>query len=315
MIKITLIYPHSFGYIGFLNDYLREKKEVDLTSINFSELRYRYHSKRERIYNAYKKILWRENLKDEYRTNQIHQKVKAEKIQDFIVIVRPDLLEDDLLKVLREYTQNLYAFYFDAISNFPRKKTLFPFFDKVFSYEKEDVERYGLEFITNYIYDRQIEPCRVKKYKIFNISSYDERFSILEKLAKYFTDEHISYHFIVRKERPIISKLIKIVPEYLTLAEVKNRMSYSEVLLDIQKNRQEGLSFRVFEALGFEKKLITTNPSVVHYEFYNPQNICIIDPENPVVPSDFWDTPYEKIPENLLYPYTLEGWVKKVFQI
>ncbi|WP_228731997.1 MULTISPECIES: hypothetical protein [Pseudomonas] len=53
---------------------------------------------------------------------------------------------------------------------------------------------------------------------------------------------------------------------------------------------QAGLSFRFFEAMTSRKKVITTNKSVVDYDFYNPANILVID---------------EK--------YTLQGWVKTVF--
>ncbi|MFI8377987.1 hypothetical protein [Leeuwenhoekiella sp. NPDC079379] len=47
-----------------------------------------------------------------------------------------------------------------------------------------------------------------------------------------------------------------------------------DILLDVQKGNQEGLTFRIFEALALKKKLIITNKSIVDYYFYDPQNLC-----------------------------------------
>jgi DNA-binding NtrC family response regulator len=38
----------------------------------------------------------------------------------------------------------------------------------------------------------------------------------------------------------------------------------------------------VLESLGLEKKLITTNAEIIHYDFYNPNNILVIDDENSI---------------------------------
>src|SRR3546814_2292419 len=53
-------------------------------------------------------------------------------------------------------------------------------------------------------------------------------------------------------------------------------MSYhSKVLIDVHHGEHQGLSFRVFEALSFGKKLITTNQQIRRYDFYHPNNISI----------------------------------------
>ena len=58
----------------------------------------------------------------------------------------------------------------------------------------------------------------------------------------------------------------------------------SKIIVEIQRNDQIGLSFRIFEALGYRKKLVTTNTDVVNYDFYNPQNILVIDENNIEIP-------------------------------
>ena len=45
------------------------------------------------------------------------------------------------------------------------------------------------------------------------------------------------------------------------------------------------------------KKLITTNPDIINYDFYNPNNIHVIDEENIRFDAEFFNVPYEPIPE------------------
>ena len=119
----------------------------------------------------------------------------------------------------------------------------------------------------------------------------------------------------MRKEKPLNSENIKVVKDYISLEEVMNYMECSSILLDIQKENQEGLSFRVFEALGYEKKLITTNKDIVNYDFYNPNNILIIDRENPHIPKTFLNTSYSTVSENIIKKYRRESWIQQVFGI
>ena len=82
--------------------------------------------------------------------------------------------------------------------------------------------------------------------------------------------------------------------------------------MDINRIGQIGLTFRVFESLGLDKKLITTNSDIKNYDFYNPNNILIIDERNPVISADFFKNEYEKIPDSILHQYTIDGWCENV---
>lgn len=315
MKRITLIAPNSFGYLHYLISTLQKDENVYVTHINFSEFKYNYSSKFEKLKNGFNKTFFNKNVKDSYRSKCILDGLSGKEKQDFIIVIRPDKIELQTLLKLKTLTKKLFAFYFDAIAKFPDKKALIPIFDKVYSYEIDDVDTYNLEFITNYIYDFDHSKQQYFDNKVFNISSYDERFKTLKNIAAYLKQQHISYNIIVRKELVFNDDLITIVPEYLPLNEVKKHILNSEILLDIQKDSQKGLSFRVFEALGYNKKLLTTNKDVVNYNFYNPNNILVIDADTIDIPASFFNTPYEKIDKDILFPYTLEGWIKQVFSI
>jgi hypothetical protein len=315
MKKIIIIAPSSFGYINFLVEALDKNPNVEVVHINFSNFKYNYTSKFDKLTNAIQKSLFRKNIKDAYRSQRILETVYDKEQQDIIVVIRPDQIELKTLLKLKNKTQKFYAFYFDAIANFPKQIDFIPLFDTVFSYEKEDAKTYGLEFITNYIYRSKTLQNNHATPRVFNISSYDERFGQLKSIALYLKDHDIPSEIIVRKERPIQDDLVTIVSEYMTLEEVERHILDADILLDIQKGHQKGLSFRVFEALGFEKKLLTTNSDVINYDFYNPNNILVINPKNIEIPELFLSTSYQQIPETILYPYTLKGWIERIFEV
>ena len=97
--------------------------------------------------------------------------------------------------------------------------------------------------------------------------------------------------------------------------QIKEIYRNSNCILDVEHQRQRGLTMRTIELVGMQKKIITTNASVTEYDFYNPSNICVIDRENPVVEESFWGKAYEPIREEILRRYALESFVKEIFEI
>ena len=87
------------------------------------------------------------------------------------------------------------------------------------------------------------------------------------------------------------------------------------MILDLVRDNQIGLSFRVFEAMAFQKKLITSNKSIKNYDFYNPKNILIVDKSNLVFDNSFFETKYEPLPDDIYRKYTLDSWVENIFEL
>ncbi|WP_222427885.1 hypothetical protein [Sporomusa sp. KB1] len=109
-------------------------------------------------------------------------------------------------------------------------------------------------------------------------------------------------------------------PEYikfntLSLKENAELTKNSKILLDIQHPTQKGLTMRTIEALAAKAKLITTNSDVVKYDFYNTNNILIVDRENPMIDLKFLTAPYEDIQEAIVERYSLTNWIKKILDI
>ena len=66
--------------------------------------------------------------------------------------------------------------------------------------------------------------------------------------------------------------------------------------------------------MALEKKIITTNQSIVTYDFYDPNNIFVWQNEDNIPSKDFFTIPYTPIPPFIAKKYSLENWIKKVFE-
>jgi hypothetical protein len=87
---------------------------------------------------------------------------------------------------------------------------------------------------------------------------------------------------------------------------------YCNVILDVAKQGQTGLTFRPFEALGLNKKLITTNASIKDYDFYDPENIMIVEPGRICLEKEFFETPAKEVPEAIKSKYHVKQWLTDV---
>jgi hypothetical protein len=312
--RIAIITTHSFGYIDFLVEKLNAAQNVDLTYVNIDAIPFSYKNIFSRLINFFLKLISFPSLKEKNKTNYIKKVIQNGDLFDQILIIRPDKLERKALLLLRDNAIQMSCFLFDGIENFKDQKKTLSFFDTVYSYDKKDVEKYNFQFLTNYIYDDQIETKKITNL-VFNISSFDDRFPFLEKLANYFSQEQISFRFIVKKDRFFKHRSIEISDRYLLISEVKNIIASSLVLVDIQQKNQDGLTFRIFEALGYKKKLITNNQDIVTYDFYNPNNIFVISESNYEVPSSFFETDFVEIDSDILSKYKLDNWIFEVFKV
>lgn len=311
--KITLIYPFAYGYIDFIVQELQTISGITVTDIKTDTIKYKYPNLFVKIWNGITK-LFGSNIKKKYFSRQILQQVKEK--QDIIFIIRPDILENSVLKELKKNTTSFIAYYYDSCKKYPRQIEIIQFFDEIYSYEKEDIEKYHFIETSNFIYDQAIE-SDVIKYDIFNVSSYDSRIDEIDKISKILFDAKFSIHFILFWYEKLRYTHLHSITEYLSLNETKKLISQSKAMIDIQRADQRGLSFRTFESIGYRKKLITTNTAVKDYDFYHPNNMLIIDSDELDINEikRFLELDYVEIPQDILNKYTVRSFTKKIFKL
>lgn len=314
MKKVLIIAPDYMGYMEKVGHHLRKTKGIEVIDIHIPA--YKYPSVFTKISNFFLKRLG-QDVKFDYREKYIKD-IIGNQTFDVTLIVRPDHLSESTLLQLKSQSLHFKSYFYDGVHRFPKKLKSVPYFDKIFSFEPSDCEEFGFELITNFIYDEQplVTPAPEFKYSVFNISSHDrQRFPLLLKIANSIKQQSLTSKIIIKTNKKINDEgLVTLINKPMSLMEIKELLQQSACMLDlgvIQKHR--GLTFRVFEAMGLHKKIITNNPDIAHYDFYDPQNILIIDEESLALPKTFLTSAYRPIPEHIYQKYTLDSWVKRVF--
>ena len=117
---------------------------------------------------------------------------------------------------------------------------------------------------------------------------------IFDKSFKYAKYEDFSFKSLSKQE------VIKIIEK-------------SKAIIDIQHPKQTGLTMRTLEILGAKRKLITTNSNIAEYDFYNKDNIEIIERENPELKKAILSKEYIENEKSIYEKYSLINWIKEVF--
>ncbi len=314
--KITLISFDNWGFNQHIAKAL-EHNNHKVNHIDFSKFKYKYPTFLHRLYNFFLKILFKKNLKTKFYGNCIIDELKKNnEPQDLILTIKGDFIAPEFAIQIKNYTKKSVAFFNDNTKRCPKIIRVLPCFDEVFSFEKEDCKKYNLKFKTNFIYNYEENVNFEKKsdFEVFNISSYGKRSDLIIKIAEKLSLLEIPYKFYIfdKKKKIINNSLINSIQETIPLSVVNKYIEKSNVLLDIHRENQNGLSFRVFESMGLHKKLITTNSDIKNYDFYNPNNILIIDKKKPNINETFFDQEYEPIADSIFKKYTLDGWIENV---
>lgn len=196
-------------------------------------------------------------------------------------------------------------------------------FDYVFSFDPEDCKKYNFIFRPSFTY---ISPNNIVEY---NERKYD--FSYIGALRDEYRYQIVSNIFDVlgNLKKKIYIHLFKskkekisfyyeptLVKDYkIAYQENLNVIKNSKVILDIPFGKQKGVTLRVSESLQLEVKLITTNEDIKKYDFYNPKNIKVVQNLEDIlrIEPDFFEEQYVKISPEIVEKYTVEGFIKSVF--
>ncbi|WP_310557103.1 hypothetical protein [Flavobacterium sp.] len=311
--KITVISLDNWGFNQKLVDVLNERG-FEANHINFHHFKFEYKSILERIKNVILKTVFNKNLKKIYRANEIEKRLQTFDKQDIILTIKGDFISPEGIQSLKKYTKKSIAFFNDNISRYPRTVDVLPFFDEIYSFEKQDCEKFNLKFATNFIYNLA-EKSEQNNFdlEVFNVTSKDKRSKIIIKIAEILKQQNISHKLLLFSKKEIQNESsIEIINKTIDLETVNQYIEKSKALIDIHRIGQNGLSFRVFECLGLHKKLITTNSDIANYDFYNPNNILVINPEKIEIPNSFFKTKYQEVSKEILYKYSINGWIDQI---
>lgn len=321
--KICIISFDFWNYDEHIALELR-KKGTEAHHINIGA--YKHKNISAKITNTISKVFLNKNIKNELRQNYILDQLKELGHQDQILVINPELIEERFHKEIKAFTNRYIAYLYDSLSRRPAENLL-NYFDDIFSFDSVDVEQYGFTKIHNYIYLDQSKNLKEAEFDLVYLASFDERRKTLYKITDRLEKLGLTYQYIIVGKKTWKKRLLKFVSftgdtiskkyqnKRVTHKNIPQFYAKGNVLLDLVRENQSGLSFRIFEAMAIEKKLITNNATVKNYDFYDPENILILNENLDNLDENFFTTPYKSLPADVYRKYTLESWVEKVFKL
>lgn len=315
--KICVI---SFDHWNYDKHIVKVLNENGIQSFHIKMGNFKYKNNWERIQNTFSKVFLGKNPKLIKRQEYILQQLEEKGFQNQILVINPELIDLEYHLKIKKYTDKYIAYLYDSVSRCSVKHLLDSVFDEIFSFDKADVLTYGFSETTNYIYFDTPKKAAVEKQNFIYIGSIDNRLKFLNDFGEHIKKHQQSFLFYAIGKKAFINKLKQIFlgknkniifkHKRFTQNETLKMYSESEIIVDLVRDNQSGLSFRIFEALGLQKNIITNNNSITTYDIYNSGKIVYLDDLYKMNKISFSNSKYSV---ELIDKYQIQNWVKKIF--
>lgn len=311
--------PQRFNWDNVIETELKNLG-FDTVNISFYGPHYTYKNRWQRL----KSFFFREVLGDRsYKTKlkfwAAQDRLEAEldrlPMADYALIIRPDVYPIEFIKKLRTKVGKLIGYQWDGLDRFPHVYDYIGLFDRFFVFDGNDLTVPLVLPITNYapvalchnLHDEELQS------DVYYSGSYEkQRIAVLARLIDDCRSLglNVKYHLYHKKYRHLPEYNLNMTAKTLAYDENLRYAYNSKIILDLLNPVHHGLSFRFFEALLFDKKIITNNKQAAEYDFYHPDNIFIWDHSNIEELRAFIEKPYRPLPMEIKQKYSFTNWLQ-----
>lgn len=330
---IILAVPHMYGFDQYLEQNLRFHG-FDVINLCYDDRDSYYPSIASRIYGAYQKTVkkdlnYKKKMKFLRYADEIEQKLAALKGRkaDYALCVRANIYPKEIIAQIRAHSLVCVNYQWDGVGRFPDilEYIELGYFDSCWVFDPEDVKRYpgyDLKAATNFYFDLPVSADSCSR-NLYFLGGYESR---REERTKRFIEEarrlNIPFDFRIyckddRARTVFGNENITYLNRDTVLSFEENMCNAagSRALVDFAQFDHYGLSFRVFEAMRFDKKLITTNQSVLDTDFYHPDNIFVWNSNHLNDLAGFLRRPYRPLPPAIKQKYAFKNWLDRLLGI
>ena len=214
----------------------------------------------------------------------------------------------------------------DGMHRFPAIWQQVDIFDRFYVFDYEDLNHPNHHFLplTNFYFDHDLNHTSSNDADFYFLGAHlTERAHVIAAFGQYAKQKnwHLDFSIFGTHKNPSSYRKIyptdniKLITELTDYEHNLNKAKHAKVLMDFKTPIHNGLSFRAFEALGYRKKLITTNTEVAKYDFYHPNNIFIWNGQDFNGIEEFLQLPYYEIDATIREKYSFKNWIRYVLDI
>lgn len=326
MKKILFAAPNHFGiYKRIINDFLNSGYEVTSICIeDWPEKRVlnkkkSFHKLRMLVSPKYKKSFTEHLIKNESGIpsflNSFH-----DNYFDHCFFIRPDFFSLSSIQQAIKVSKKSLAYQWDGLDRYPNIKEKINLFDKFLVFDKIDYNKYSpvyenISLGGNFYFDYDEDIPEREAIDVFYLGAFvNERNEKMMQIYECIKSLSLDIKILLC-QIPLIKENIKMfanndISFIDKIMDYRDTLSYtksSKIIIDLLIEEHSGLSFRFFEAMKYNIKVITTNPSVVNYDFYHPNNIFVFDNNHKEL-RDFINLPYVSLPIEIVVKYKFTNW-------
>jgi len=292
----------------------------------------KYKNWTEKMFSFLRKLFFNDK---NYKKNIIQRNVLNYQINqlstvdnyDYGLFIRADFFDNEIIKLVKQKVKHLVSYHYDGLKRSPEVFQKIKLFDNFYVFEKEDLVNplHRLSPCTNFYFDFDLDSKNKQKTEIdfyFLGSHHDSRLNDLLFFSEMCIKKGYSADFqIVFIRKNALKKKLYLNSNFTCLDKTVSFEDYIEnikktkVIIDFVIDEHSGLSFRVFESIKYQKKLITTNPTIVNYDFYNPNNIYVVKGNNYENIENFINSDYIPLPSEISEKYSFKNWINYVLNI
>lgn len=251
---------------------------------------------------------------------------------DFIFFIKGEAISlNQLERLLKLHPESKSVIYhWDSIARNNNALNILNCFDRRFSFDRKDCQSFDMTFLPLFYYDEYSSIADVPDSYDYSLlfvgTAHSDRYKIIKSLTRqltqmdkrvfsyfYFQGKVMFWKYLIqnKESRDIDKDAVHFKP--ISEEQLRNLYHKSKVVADINHPMQTGLTLRCIETLGSKRKLITTNADIVNYDFYNPNNILVIDRKNPIITKEFLEIPFIPIADEIYMKYSLTNWLNTIF--
>lgn len=261
-----------------------------------------------------------------YFYNNIYKSME-EKKYDIVFVILGQSFNQNMFNELRKINPNArYVLYlWDSVKNFPHILDLYQAFDEKYSFDTLDCEKYNFKFLPLFYNEEKKDNSNIKYDVTFIGTIKKGKLSQFKKIEKELNMKYSNNYFYLYLQSRLVYLYYKLTSKEFRGVKARNfnfnKLCYKEnndivlnskIILDISMNHQNGLSMRIFECLGYHKKIITTNKNFKDYDFYREENIYYYDGQKIDYDNVFFNSEYVEIEDSILKKYSIDNWLNAI---
>lgn len=153
-------------------------------------------------------------------------------------------------------------------------------FDLLITFDYQDAKNNNIDYfpLVNSKYKFKLDES-IKKSDIYFLGAAKNRLSDIITAYEKLKDKNLICDFYitgVKREEQVYQDEIKYI-DSMSYLENLYRINRTKCMLELMQKNGHGYTQRMMEAIIYDKKIITNNPTVKNAPFYNPTNILHIE--------------------------------------